>query len=1525
MVAADEATDEQGERRDIDLQSFFSNGQYLRAYVTSVEDGTTSGGKRRRHIELSINPRAANTGLGKSDVIINSMVQASVLSVEDHGLIMDLGLEDKTVRGFMSSREVGQTINYEKMEEGAVYLCLVTGISSNGKTIKLSADTQKVGNIKKTHFLTDAPTVNSFLPGTAVEFLVSEVTSLGIVGKVMGMLNVTADLIHSGAAASGKNLDKKYSTGNKIKGRIICTFPTAQEKKIGISVLAHVVTLRALSATPKFGTTNVPPIHMLPISTIIENARVVKVEFGMGLFVDVGVKGVRGFVHISKVADAKVESLSESTGPYKLDSLHKARIIGYNPMDGLFIVSLEPKVIAEPFLRVEDVKVGQVVKGTIQKLIVNERGVNGILVNIAEGITGLVPIVHMGDVLLQHPERKFKEGSAVNARVLSTNPEKRQLRLTLKKSLVNSDAKIWDSFKNLKPGLQGPGTLINLLPSGAVVQFYGSVRGFLPVSEMSESYIQDPRQHFHIGQVINAHIVSVDPNEERMIVSCKDPSIIGSSQCEALKDLQIGSIIEGSVSEKLQDEVVIELKGGIKGLLPFEHLTDGSAQNCKSLAKKIRVNQVLRELLVLNKFESKRLVRLTSKPSLVRAAKDGKLPKSFEDVKEGEEVQGYVQNITLTGVFVHFAAGLAGLLFKKHLPEEAMQLPHFGMHQNQSISPRILSVDHEQQRFLLTLKPAAINDPLRRSGRKESSATGAVLSNPIDEVSKTRDDYAVGKLTKARITSINETDINVQLADNFPGRIHISEVFDAWEDVKYKKHPLKIFRVKQILPVRILGFHGSKTHGFLPITQRRTTNFFELTARPSRQTQVELAVLTIEKVEVGSTWVVFVNNISDSFVLVNLSPNVRGRIRNMDLSDDVSLLMDLAKNFPVGSALRAKVTHVDATNKHVDLSASGLSIPRTLDDVSKGMILPGRVTKVTKRQVMVQLSEALSGAVHLIDIADDYSKADLSAYQKNQIVRVCVKYVDNWNKRIHLSLRPSRVLSSSLPARIEDPEINSISELNVNDIVRGFVKNITDLGILVSLGDGITAFVRVYHLSDSFLKDWKSHFEIDQLVKGKVITVDVHLNRIHMSLKQSYINNDQLPITFADMEVGKVVTGKVQKVAEFGVFIVVDGSEKVSGLCHRSNLADSRAPDPTELYKEGDAVQAKVLKLDQSKMKISFGLKASYFNSESESSLQLVTELEHVRNVDGDSDDAMEDRMNGVELEGSEMEQTTDKEDRHSDSVQVTGSDAATDDDGDGGVKITGDSYKPGKAGESGLSAGGFDWTGGMATRSDADTQSETDGEQSEPKKKRRRKAEILIDRTGDLDADGPQSVADFERLLMGQPNSSVLWLSYMAFQLQLNEVSKAREIAERAIKTINIREETEKMNVWVALLNLENTYGTDESLEEVFLRACQYNDSQEIHERLISIHIQSGNNEVSPFISLGSTSITLTSSIESRRALPSRPPQAFPLSPSLPQLRHLPVHYSPQSESCSRSPFSCIAVSPSPLTPLRHQRFCPA
>jgi rRNA biogenesis protein RRP5 len=1423
--------DEDSDEDSIDLSDYFYLGQYLRAYVVSVgNNAADASSKSKKRIELAVDPRQANFGLLKSDLVVDTAVQASVASVEDHGLVMDLGIEGADIKGFMSKKEIDPRTDYSTIKEGSVFLCMVTGQNANGSVLKLSANLQSSGSIKKSHYLNTAPTINSFLPGTAAEILLTEVTSNGATGKIMGMLDTTVDLVQSGGNSRKEDLTNKYKIGAKVKGRLISTFPAAEPYKVGFSLLDHVCKFTPEVQGP--GSSEDAPA----ISAIVPEVTVIKVDPGLGIYVQIGSTKHVGFVHVSRLADGQVESISAEMGPFRTDSTHEARVVGYSVLDNLYLLSFEKSVIDQPFLRVEDVTVGAVVKVKVEKLLIGPSGVDGLIVALADGITGLVPSMHFADTPLQFPEKKFREGMSISARILSVNLEKRQIRLTLKKSLLNSESSIWQDYENIVAGAQSPGTIVNIQPHGAVVQFYGAVRGFLPVSEMSEAYIKDPSQHFRLGQVVNVHALSVDPTLGKLAVSCKDPSTFTDSYKKSFESIHPGLLVTGTVFEKSSDDLLLKLDDfGLVARLNLEQVIDGSPSKQSSTLSKIRVGQKLNELLVLDIQRTRRLIKVSGRASLKKAAKQGLIPGSFEDVKEGAEVTGFIRNITMDGLFVEFLGGLIGLVPKRLVGDENINKPDFGVAKSQVVSAIVHSIDIDFRRFILSRNPAeATNDGPKKSVAKtsaKSTPTDDTISNPVDESISSMSDFTFGRVTKCKIVSIKTTQINVQLADNIQGRIDVSEVFDKWEDIKDRKQPLRFFRPKQLISARILGVHDARSHKFLPISHR-TGKFpvFELSLKPSFLQAADPTPLNLEQVRVGSSWLGFINNIADDCLWVNLSPNVRGRLRFMDASDDLSLLADVEKHFPVGSALKVNVTAVNSEKGRLDLAAKQRSEPLSLADITPGMILPGRVTKVTERQIIMQLTDSIIGAVDLIDLTDDYSKANPTIHQKNEVLRAFVVSIDKANKKISLSLRPSKVLSSSLP--VQDPEISSMEQIKVNDVVRGFVRRVADSGLFVTLGHGVTAYVRVSDLSDSYLKEWKDAFQVDQLVKGRVTVVDPEQNRLQMSLKESVLDpNYKAPVTLHDLKPGQVVTGKVRKVEEFGAFIVVDGSANISGLCHRSEMAENRVDDARTLYEEGDVVKAKIIKIDRKQGKISFGLKASYFKDEVESSDE---------EDDGDSEGVSLDGFGGIDIENSDSDDDSD--------VSMGGVDVEEDSESDpeqsDKESITEARFNK----QGGLGANGFDWSGNVEEADEKAASSDSDDEdesQRKKKKKNHHKPEIQVDRTGELDANGPQSVADYERLLLGEPDSSLLWLRYMAFQLELGEVEKAREIAERALRTITIGQDAEKLNIWVAMLNLENTYGNDDTLEEVFKRACQYNDTQEVYERLISIYIQSGKNEV--------------------------------------------------------------------------------
>jgi len=146
------------------------------------------------------------------------------------------------------------------------------------------------------------------------------------------------------------------------------------------------------------------------------------------------------------------------------------------------------------------------------------------------------------------------------------------------------------------------------------------------------------------------------------------------------------------------------------------------------------------------------------------------------------------------------------------------------------------------------------------------------------------------------------------------------------------------------------------------------------------------------------------------------------------------------------------------------------------------------------------------------------------------------------------------------------------------------------------------------------------------------------------------------------------------------------------------------------------------------------------------------------------------------------------------------------------------------------------------ADRSDSDEDEgggkdvrEEDMEDAEgEKKKRKNRGEILPEVDPELEL--PKTADDYEKLLLSSPQQSYVWIQYMAFWLGSTMLDKAREIAKRAIQRIDPSKVKQKLDIWVAYLNMENTFGTRESFMEVFKLALDYNDKKQIYTQAIRI-----------------------------------------------------------------------------------------
>ena len=111
-----------------------------------------------------------------------------------------------------------------------------------------------------------------------------------------------------------------------------------------------------------------------------------------------------------------------------------------------------------------------------------------------------------------------------------------------------------------------------------------------------------------------------------------------------------------------------------------------------------------------------------------------------------------------------------------------------------------------------------------------------------------------------------------------------------------------------------------------------------------------------------------------------------------------------------------------------------------------------------------------------------------------------------------------------------------------------------------------------------------------------------------------------------------------------------------------------------------------------------------------------------------------------------------------------------------------------------------------------------------------------------DGEVESPTTVEEFERLVVASPDSSLVWVQYMALVMQSGELEKARALATRALQRINFRLEEERLNIFLAWLNLENTFGTEEAMAGVLKEALQCCDQFKVYSQVAAIYQQAGN-----------------------------------------------------------------------------------
>ncbi|HBS47720.1 TPA: 30S ribosomal protein S1 [Candidatus Dependentiae bacterium] len=230
-----------------------------------------------------------------------------------------------------------------------------------------------------------------------------------------------------------------------------------------------------------------------------------------GLFAEIE-KGIEGLVHISEISwTDRIANLSKH---YKIGDEIKAKIVALDVENRRMSLSIK-QLAEDPWKKVaETIKPGEKIKGQISNITDF-----GLFVRVANGIDGLV---HVSDLSwtdhIAHPNELFKKGDAVEAVVLSIDPDNRKISLGIKQ--LKDDP--WKDIEQRYPvGTVVEGTITKITNFGAFVKFQDGIEGLAHISELSNKEIGKIEDILKVGEQVSFKIIKVNQEERKLALSLK--------------------------------------------------------------------------------------------------------------------------------------------------------------------------------------------------------------------------------------------------------------------------------------------------------------------------------------------------------------------------------------------------------------------------------------------------------------------------------------------------------------------------------------------------------------------------------------------------------------------------------------------------------------------------------------------------------------------------------------------------------------------------------------------------------------------------------------------------------------------------------------------------------------------------------------------------------------------------------------------------------------------------------------------
>ena len=345
------------------------------------------------------------------------------------------------------------------------------------------------------------------------------------------------------------------------------------------------------------------------------------------------------------------------------------------------------------------------------------------------------------------------------------------------------------------------------------------------------------------------------------------------------------------------------------------------------------------------------------------------------------------------------------------------------------------------------------------------------------------------------------------------------------------------------------------------------------------ESRAEAKAELVSTMEEGQVLEGIIKNITDYGAFVDLG-EVDGLLHVTDIS--WKRISHPTEALSIGQKVKVQVIKFNSDTQRISLGMKQLEedpweIAQNKYNVDDKFT--GRVTNITDYGAFVELESGIEGLVHVSEMS--WTKKNMQPgkiVSTSEEVEVKVLEIDSEKRRISLGMKQCK----------PNPWLDLQKNYKIGTEMEGEVKSITEFGLFIGLPGEMDGLI---HLSDldwnSSGEDLISNFKKGDMVKAKLLEIDIEKERVSLGIKQ--LTEDPMEGN-NKLKKGNVVTSVIKSITEKGLHVEI--SEGVNGFVKKSELSKERSDQRVDRFAVDEKIDSRILSVDSKSREISLSIKA---------------------------------------------------------------------------------------------------------------------------------------------------------------------------------------------------------------------------------------------------------------------------------------------------------------------------------------------